>query len=249
MSKSLSPSKEGRASALFMVEQLIHLLTVKQAEFEALEAPKNTKNESSSSNIIISPSNLHKIDIHKISDFGPKSIEILRKLQASTCKIWKFQIVCNDFYKTDIQIRAKHILQAPSIQYLCKSLLMKNTKCLNNDCQNALNSKFYLVLFQYDKRLKQQKLKKFVKSLSDKSNKFYKFSLAPSEETFALTSCEYNCLSPIGNCNIPIIVSHHIVSGKYENIWIGSGSLNVKLCINTKEFCNNFKHFVADITH
>lgn len=240
MSKFILPSKEGGASALFMIEQLIHLLTVKEREFEAFKAPKN---------IIISPRNVHKIDIDKISDFGPKSMEILRKLQASKCKIWKFQIVCNDFYQKQIEIRAKNILRAPSIGHLCKSLLMKNTKCLNDDCSNALNSKYYVVLFQYDKKLKQQKLKKFVKSLGNKSNKFYKFSLAPSEETFSLTGCEYNCLSPIGNGNVPIIVSHHIMNGKYENIWIGSGSLNVKLCINTKEFCCNFQHFVADITH
>merc|ERR1719367_739351 len=77
MSKFILPSKEGGASALFMIEQLIHLLTVKEREFEAFKAPKN---------IIISPRNVHKIDIDKISDFGPKSMEILRKLQASKCK-------------------------------------------------------------------------------------------------------------------------------------------------------------------
>ena len=159
MSTHASPSQEGSASALFMVEKLIHLLTMKDTEFEALEAPKNTS--SSSSNLIISPSNINSIDIGNIPDFTSKAVQVLEELQRLKCISWKFQIVRNDFYSQDIEFRAKHILKAPSVDYLCKSLLMKNTKCLNNDCSDPLNSKYYLVLVQYDKKLKQQKCNVF----------------------------------------------------------------------------------------
>ena len=84
--------------------------------------------------------------------------------------------------------------------------------------------------------------------MSDKSNKYYKFSLAPPEETFELTGFEYNCVSPIGVGDIPVILSHHIVNGEHSNIWIGSGSLNVKLSIDIGEYCQKYMHFVADIT-
>merc|ERR1719356_853399 len=138
------------------------------------------------------------------------------------------------------------ILSAPSPKSLCKSLLMKNTKCIRDDCNDPLNSKYYLVVFQYTKKMHQQKLKKFVKSLGKKSNKFYKFSLASLEETRALTRFEYNTVSPIGIGNVPIIVSHHVVD--QQQIWMGSGSLDVKLRIDTAEFLLKFPHFVADIT-
>ena len=123
---------------------------------------------------------------------------------------------------------------------------MKNTKCIRDDCNDPLNSKYYLVVFQYTKKMHQQKLKKFVKSLGKKSNKFYKFSLASLEETRALTRFEYNTVSPIGIGNVPIIVSHHVVD--QQQIWMGSGSLDVKLRIDTAEFLLKFPHFVADIT-
>jgi len=273
LSTFLRPSEEGTASALFIIEQIINLFDVdsKHTEFEALEADKNDINnkhhhqmtksaDSSSSNrnhdeicidwngTVISASNVNDIDINKISDFSTKSKEMMAELQRLECLSWKFHIVPKDFYSQDIEFRAKHILRAPSIEYLCKSLLMKNTKCIHNDCNDRLNSKYYLVLFQYDKKLKQQKLKKFVKALSDKSNKHYKFSLAPSDETLNVTGFEYNCVSPIGVGNIPLIISHHIIHGKYQNIWIGSGSLNIKLSIDTKELCQKYTHFVADIT-
>jgi len=159
-------------------------------------------------------------------------------------------MVAPDFYEQDLQYRARNILGAPSAEYLCKSLLMKNSKCIHNDCSDRLNAKYYLVLFQYSRKLKQQKLSKFVKSLANKSNKYYKFSLASLQETKALTEFEYNCVSPIGIGDVPVIVSHHLVNltGDYKHIWIGSGSLHLKLCIHLNEFFHTFPHFVADIT-
>lgn len=170
------------------------------------------------------------------------------ELQRNKCLSWKFQIVSDKFYEHEVEHRAKHILRAPSVGHLCKSLIMKNKKCIHKGCSNRLNSQYYLVLFPYDQKLKQQKLKKYVKNLSEESvsNKFYKFSLASSEETLALTGFEYNCVSPIGVGDIPLIISHHITG--IDHMWIGSGSLNVKLCIQTKEFFSKYKHFVADIT-
>jgi len=263
LSKYYPPSnEEGSALALIMIKQIIKLFdsdTEHQKESKALQALKNNnnhkkeiiKNDSSSNPktvTIISSSNIDSIDTQKIKEFTPKSIEMIAELQKLQCISWKFKIVSSDFYSKDIEYRAKNILSAPSIEYLCKSLLMKNSKCTNNDCNDRLNSKYYLVVFQYNQKLKQQKLKKFVKSLSNKSNKYFKFSLASMEETKALTNFEFNCVSPVGIGNIPIILSHHIINGNYKYIWFGSGSLDIKLSIDTKEFCQKYTHFVADIT-
>merc|ERR1719499_876430 len=147
---------------------------------------------------------------------------------------------------TLLEYRATAILSAPSSKSLCKSLLMKNTKCIRGDCNDGLNSKYYLVMVPYTEKMKQQKLNKFAKSLGKKSNKYYKFTFASLEETRVMTGFEYNTVSPFGIGNIPIILSHHIK--EQEQIWIGSGSLDVKLRIDTAEFLQKWTPFVADIT-
>ena len=118
---------------------------------------------------------------------------------------------------------------------------------IRDDCNDPRNSKYYLVVFPYTEKMRQQKLKKLVKSLGPKlSNKHYKFSLASLEETRVLTKFEFNTVGPIGIGNIPVILSHHVPDLK--QFWIGSGSLHVKLRIDTAEFLDKFTPFVADIT-
>ena len=266
LSQSTPPSLEGSALALIMIKQMIHLFDIHeyhQKEPKAFALKNNplqinedekkicdtSSNQTSLTISTISASNIDEINLENIPEFSTKSIEIVDELQKLKCSTFKFQIVRSDFYSQELEYRAKNILSAPSIEYLCKSLVMKNTKCINDDCNDQLNSKYYIVVFQYNQKLKQQKLQKFVKKLSNKSNKYFKFSLASLEETKQLTGFEYNCVSPIGiNNNIPIIISHHIINSNCKYIWIGSGSLNVKLRIDTQELMQKFPHFVADIT-
>jgi len=208
------------------------------------DSPPNTITDT----LRITPANINSIDIEKIPEFSLKTREIIVFLQHSEYASWRFQTVGDDFYSRSLDVRARDILGAPSTAHLCKSLLMRNSKCSNSDCTDRRNAKYYLVLFQYDRKLRQQKLQKFVKKMSGKSNKFVKFSLASPEETRALTRFEFNCVSPFGVGDIPVIISHHILEDKLERIWMGSGSLNVKLRIDVDELCRKLPHFVADIT-
>ena len=50
------------------------------------------------------------------------------------------------YYQEKIEWR-RDILKAPHIKYLCKSLLMKNTKHKGNKCDDPTNSLYYLVIF------------------------------------------------------------------------------------------------------
>lgn len=50
------------------------------------------------------------------------------------------------YYQEKIEWR-RDVLNAPHINYLCKSLLMKNIRCTNNDCNDPTNSLYYLVIF------------------------------------------------------------------------------------------------------
>jgi len=252
-----SPSAEGRR-ALALIEAVIasfeaHNRIVEPKAFEALHEENDISSISSSSSLhceqttVISVDNLDVIALRAMDEMTVKTMEIVEELQSKQCASWRLQIVPKDFYLRDLEYRAMHYLSAASPESLCKSLLMKNAKCLRDDCNDPRDSKYYLVMFQYTKKMKQQKFKKFVKTLGNKSNKYYKFSLASLEETRALTHFEYNTVSPIGIGNVPIIVSHHVLD--QDQIWMGSGSLDVKLRIKTAEFLRKFPHFVADITY
>jgi len=254
LSLQSSPSAEG--SALALIDALIvsldsHHRTAEPKAFRALRHDHHHPTTSQHSdtaatpNTVISADNINDLDIENIDEITAKSIEIMEALQSAKCRSWRMQIVPTDFYRRDLEYRAKHILSASSPNLLCKSLLMRNTKCIRDDCNDPRNSKFYVVVLQYTEKMLQRKLKKFVKSLANESNKYYNFSLASLEETYAMTRFEHNTVSPIGAGGIPVILSHRIPNLKH--IWIGSGSLSITLRIDTADLLR-FPHFVADVT-
>lgn len=241
--------------ALILIEQMLDLFesetpqnTDDQTEHHRLNLNTETSPNTPLNTRVICPANIDSIDVKKLPHFSLKTVEIVRELQRCAYFSWRFQTVGDDFYSLDLDVRARDILGAPSTSHLCKSLLMRNSKCSNADCADRRNAKYYLLLFQYDTKLRQQKLQKFVKKMSGKSNKFVKFSLASPEETRALTRFEFNCVSPFGVGDIPIIISHRIIEEQLKYIWMGSGSLRVKLRIDSEELCRKLPHFVADIT-
>ena len=50
------------------------------------------------------------------------------------------------YYQEKIEWR-RDVLSAPDTKYLCKSLLMRNTRCIYKDCSDPTNSLYYLVIF------------------------------------------------------------------------------------------------------
>jgi len=260
MSLQSYPSAEG--SALALIDAMIfsfektHNRIIESKAFQALktnqllDTSSNLKSPSTipltTATTQISADQNNSTDLQTLDEITTKTIQIVEELRSVQCQSWRLQIVPTDFYDRDLEYRATTILSAASPKSLFKSLLMRNTKCIRDDCNDPLNSKYYLVMVPYTEKMKQQKLNKFVKSLGKKSNKYYKFTFASLEETRLLTGFEYNTVSPIGIGNIPIISSHHI-KGE-EQIWIGSGSLRATLRIHAAEFIQKWTPFVADIT-
>ena len=50
------------------------------------------------------------------------------------------------YYQEKMEWR-RDVLSAPDTKYLCKSLLMRNTRCIYKDCSDPTNSLYYLVIF------------------------------------------------------------------------------------------------------
>ena len=71
---------------------------------------------------------------------------ILNEIKKLGLKSAKIKRATKDYYQRTIQWR-QELLKAPNINYLCKALLMKNSKCTNNNCNDPTNSLYYLVIF------------------------------------------------------------------------------------------------------
>jgi hypothetical protein len=59
--------------------------------------------------------------------------------------IWRFLRVSEDYYSWSLE-RRQNVLGAPGTNYLCKSVIMQNTRCTREDCSDWTNSKYYLIV-------------------------------------------------------------------------------------------------------
>lgn len=100
-------------------------------------------------------------------------------------------------------------------------------------------------------RINAEKMMKFVRKLHDNKvgKKKFKFRLASPEENAQETGFEHNSVTPIGmkNQSIPIIVSSRMM--ELDHFWMGGGEHDVKLAVDTKQFVQATKAYVADIVY
>lgn len=161
-----------------------------------------------------------------------------------------FRWVPSEYYQRPLQWR-RDILQAPSIQYLCKSIVLENTHCVNTDCSVRENSRFYIVLFQYVEKFDSEKLMRFVKDLNPSlGKKKFNFRLADPEVSQKMTGFGYNAVVPFGgNVDIPVILSEKLTHLSPSYFWMGGGHVDCKLRIDLAEFLRVIQPFVADIAN
>lgn len=168
------------------------------------------------------------------------------ELKLSSARLHK---VPSDYYQHSLEER-RQILAAPSVDCLCKSMLIENTHCVNDDCSDPKNSKFYCIVMQYTTKLSTDKIMRYLRELNDNKlgkRKFY-FRLAHADEQSKLTGYKFNAVAPVGMTeNVPIIVSERILQ-TVQNIYLGGGEVDVKLEVNAKEFVEATGAFVADVT-
>ncbi|XP_002985588.2 uncharacterized protein LOC9653783 [Selaginella moellendorffii] len=164
-----------------------------------------------------------------------------------------FKRVPADYYEKTLEER-KEVLGAVSIDHLCKSMVMVNTQAPSHitDCSDRKNSKYYVIVVQYNARLNAEKVKKFIYDLNEGKipKKRFNLRLAPEEESQRLSGYEHNAVTPIGmRTDIPVILSDAIANLKPDFFWLGGGDVDLKLGINTQEFIALTNPFVIDCTY
>ncbi|CAG8533063.1 2167_t:CDS:2, partial [Gigaspora rosea] len=161
----------------------------------------------------------------------------------------RFYEVESDYYEWELQRRAFRLV-APSIDHLCKSVIFENTRCIHDNIDDPLNSKYYCVIVQYVGSINTQKLMNFVRGLKNKSisKKNYNFRVADAEKSIELTGFENNGVSPIGmNQKLPIIVAKSITELKPAVFYLGAGHVDWKLALPIKNFIDVTRCLITDL--
>ena len=186
--------------------------------------------------------------------------------------IWKF--VPENYYDTSLQERAQY-LHAPSIHYLCKSLLLENRKVTASHT-DPTNPRFVLVVIQYASVLDTKQLMTAIRKLrTDVTQRLdvsqFDFRIATESDNDIITGYAHNSVTPFGmRCQqqpkratnsdensattppIPIILSSALLPLHF--LWLGGGHVHLKLGMSVSDFChafrseNNNQLIIADIS-
>eukprot|EP00899_Mesostigma_viride_P007489 jgi/Mesvir1/16741/Mv15123-RA.1 len=167
-------------------------------------------------------------------------------------KFVKFRRVAPDYYDRPLEWR-QAALDAPSVEHLCKSIVMVNTQAPESvvDCSNPKMSKYYVVIVQYCARLNTEKLRPFLHALSEGAipKKRINMRLAPEATSDELTGFTHNSVCPVGMATqIPVILSDRITKLEPNFFWMGGGEVDLKLCCDVKEFIAAVNPFIVDCT-
>ncbi|KAG2434772.1 hypothetical protein HXX76_007657 [Chlamydomonas incerta] len=165
----------------------------------------------------------------------------------------RFVRVPADYYDQPLEFR-RDCLGAASIDHLCKSIVMENTRAHESvtGWDDPKHSKYYCVIVQYTARLHADKLKVALCELGGRrfGRQYYNMRLAPEEVNDALTGYSHNAVSPIGlKENLPIILSSKITQLDPEFFWMGAGEVDLKVGMSVNEFIEAYQPFVIDCTY
>ncbi|KAG2490808.1 hypothetical protein HYH03_010730 [Edaphochlamys debaryana] len=165
----------------------------------------------------------------------------------------RFVRVPADYYDQPLEFR-RECLSAPSVDHLCKSIVMENTRAHESvkDWSDPYHSKYYCVIVQYTARLNADKLKMALMELGGRrfARQFYNMRLCAEEVNDRLTGYSHNAVSPLGMAeSLPIVLSHRIAQLQPAEFWMGAGEVDLKVGMDVQEFIDAYKPFVLDCTY
>eukprot|EP00978_Attheya_sp_CCMP212_P008945 scaffold21101_cov56-Attheya_sp.AAC.5 len=179
--------------------------------------------------------------------------------------VWKW--VPSNYYSRSLAERAK-CLGASQTTQLCKSMLMENNKFqqpqphhhsnqkkhLSND---KTNSRFYLVVVQYEATIVTKKLESEIRALKPVAERLepnqFDMRLAKEQDNDEMTGYGHNSVTPFGlvrGLEIPIILSKAILDETNVRgfLWMGGGHVHHKLGMSVHDFIQATGAIVADIS-
>ncbi|GIL54987.1 hypothetical protein Vafri_10665 [Volvox africanus] len=186
-------------------------------------------------------------------DASPTQQRLEQELLHRGFSSYRFIRVPAEYYDRQLEFR-RDCLGAASVNHLCKSIVMENTRAHESvtGWDDPRNSKYYCVIVQYTARLHADKLKVGVQELGGRKlgRQYYNMRLAAEEVNDRLTGFSHNAVTPI--CmreRLPILMSHRIAKLQPGEFWLGAGEVDLKVGLNVDEFITAYQPFVLDCTY
>ncbi|KAG9396574.1 Histidine kinase-, DNA gyrase B-, and HSP90-like ATPase [Carpediemonas membranifera] len=159
----------------------------------------------------------------------------------------EYAVMPHDYYDRTLEER-RRLLKAASTDALCKSLIFENIHYSGetgeaSETADAHNSRYYICIVQYNRKISDQKLAKFVRTQGGLSRK--QVNLRVASEGDALAGFQFNGVAPVGMLkDIPIIVSDAIMAQSY--IYCGGGVEHVKMGVKPAEYVSKYRFVDPD---
>ena len=154
------------------------------------------------------------------------------------------------YYEQTLEWRRDR-LGASTVDELCKSVVMENTK-LESDA-DAGRVRSVLVVVQYVAKLHKEKLIKAVQAIEAArglpalGKKQYNMRLLEGPACQAITGYGHNAVTPLKQ-DLPMILSDAIANLPSGQFWLGGGHIDLKLRLQVEEAVSVMKMTVADVT-
>jgi prolyl-tRNA editing enzyme YbaK/EbsC (Cys-tRNA(Pro) deacylase) len=240
---STTSGKPGSASPEVLTKRLDAL----EKRWEAIEKKiaGSSSSKPSSTNIVVGPDSDEWKQVKGEDESVGRLREIAKKMNLRSVK---FKWVPSNYYQQPLTWRRDQ-LGAPTMTHLCKSIVLENTHCVNEDCSDRNNSRYYVVVFPYTERFDSEKLMKYVRSLNESvGKKKFNFRLAAEGET--LSGYSNNAIPPFGlKTDIPVILASKLAELSPAYFWAGGGHVDCKVRLDFQEALDQMKAQVADVTN
>jgi len=160
--------------------------------------------------------------------------------------------------------RRMEFLGAPSVESLCKTMIMENTNYREQNADDPHYVKYLVVVIQYCRNINAQKVLNYAKQYQnsyytekgDESKKIgakgFKFRLASKQAMADLSGYEHNAVTPLFmKSELAVVLDEHIAELEPAYFWMGGGRLSLKLGISLEHFKAYLgpRYQTADITY
>jgi len=159
--------------------------------------------------------------------------------------------VPEDYYSRTIGQRRD--LLCCTIPQMLKSVVVENTACTEMGCDDRTNSRFYVVMVQYEARFNAEKLLRAIRDLRPEESRLprrkFNFQFAAEEVASKITGFSKGSVTPFGmSQKIPVVLTNKVVNIHPSYIWMGGGHIHLKLGVAIRDFFMYLNPIVADVT-
>jgi hypothetical protein len=162
-----------------------------------------------------------------------------------------FVLAPPQYYDEPLEFR-RQVLGATSVDCLCKSIIMENTRIDEEACrEDASLVKYWLVIVQYSSPgAKKELLNGCVHARQPSlSKRKVNMRVVAEDVSMELSGFGKNAVSPVAlKRPLPIILAESIVTDLDDgSFWLGGGEVDIKLGMSVKEFVAAYDPVVAKL--